>query len=112
MALGVLMILFVGMSVVSILGLLLMYLLKGARAKAAAFYVMAVWGMAVAAFSALSLPGNAAGQMIFAWGFGFLSAVGLLVHAGSRKRSAKMTAYLLVTVSVIGGILKLFVFSL
>ncbi len=112
MALGILMILFVGMSVISILGLLLMYLLKGEKAKAAAFYIMAVWGMAVSAMSAVSLPGNYTGQQILAWGFGFLSVAGLLVHIGSREKSRRMAAYLLVTISVIGGILKMFVFTM
>lgn len=112
MALGILMILFVGMSVISILGLLLMYLLKGERAKAVVFYIMAVWGMAVSAMSAVSLPGNYTGQQILAWGFGFLSAAGLLVHLSARDKSRRMAAYLLVTVSVIGGVLKMFVFPL
>lgn len=112
MALGLLMILFVGMSVISIVGLLLMYLLKGERAKAFAFYVMAVWGMGVAALSATSLPSNFTGHQILAWGLGFLSVAGLLVHIGSKNKSGRMTAYLLVTVSVICGVLKMFVFSM
>ena len=55
MALGILLIAFIGMSVISLLGLIFMYLLKNERAKAAAFYCMAIWGMAVAAMGAVSL---------------------------------------------------------
>ena len=109
MALGILLIAFIGMSVISILGLLLMYLLKNERAKAVIFYIMSVWGMAVSVLSATSLPSNYTFPRLLAWGFGFLSVIGLLIHIRAKSKAQHMAAYILVTVSIIAGILKLFI---
>lgn len=110
MAIGMILILFVGMSVFSILGLLLMYLLKNEKAKAVLFYCMSVWGMAVAAIKAMSLPSNFTAAQIIAWAIGFLSVIGLIIHVRAKSKSRFNTAYILTTISVIGGILNLFVF--
>ncbi len=108
MALGILLIAFIGMSVISLLGLIFMYLLKNERAKAAAFYCMAIWGMAVAAMGAISLPVNFTAARLAAWAFGFLSVIALIIHVRAKSKAQYMTAYVLVTVSVIAGILKIF----
>lgn len=110
MALGLLVISFVAISVISIIGLALMYLLKNERAKAGIFYFLSIWGMGIAILSAISLPSNWMAQQLIAWGFGILSAAGLIIHLKSPSASGKMAAYALVTVSVIGGVLKMFVF--
>lgn len=110
MALGILLILFIGMSVISIIGLLAMYLLKDERAKAATFFIMSVWGMAISAFSAVSLPANYTGERLFVWGLGFLSVIALILRIRSRSNSIKLAAYIMVTISIIAGILKLFLF--
>ncbi|HJD45896.1 MAG TPA: hypothetical protein H9909_03555 [Candidatus Mediterraneibacter norfolkensis] len=110
MALGLLVISFVAISVISIIGLALMYLLKNERAKAGIFYFLSIWGMAIAVLSAMSLPSNWMAQQLIAWGFGILSAAGLIVHLKSSSGSGRMAAYALVTVSVIGGVLKMFIF--
>lgn len=98
------------MSVFSILGLLLMYLLKNEKAKAVLFYCMSVWGMAVSAISATSLPSNYTAAQIIAWAIGFLSVIGLIIHIRAKSKSQFHAAYILVTISVIAGILNLFVF--
>lgn len=108
MALGILLIMFIGMSVISILGLLLMYLIKNERAKTAVFYCMSVWGMAVAAISATSLPSNFTAEQLVAWGLGFLSVIGLIVHTKTGTKNLRLASYILVTISVIAGIAKLF----
>ena len=110
MALGLLVISFVGISVISIIGLALLYLLKNERAKAGVFYFLSIWGMAVAVISAMSTPSNLMSQQLIAWGFGILGAAGLMVHLKGSSNSSRMTAYVLVTVSVIGGVLKMFIF--
>ena len=89
-------------------GTYLMYLLKNERAKAAAFYCMAIWGMAVAAMGAVSLPVNFTAARLAAWAFGFLSVIALIIHVRAKSKAQYMTAYVLVTVSVIAGILKIF----
>ena len=55
MAIGMIVILFVGLCVISILGTLLLLLVKSEKAKRKIFYAMSVWGMAVAVLSATSL---------------------------------------------------------
>lgn len=110
MAIGIMSVLFVGMSVFSVLGLLLMYLLKNEKAKAVCFYCMSVWGMAIAAISATSLPSNFTAAQIAAWAIGFLSVIGLLIHIRAKSDSQLNAAYILTTISVIAGILNLFVF--
>lgn len=110
MAIGYLLILFIVMSVISILGLLLMYLVKNERVKTALFYIMAVWGMVVAYLGASSLPSNFTTERILAWAFGFLSVIGLLLHLRSEAGSRRTAAYILVTASVVLGVVKLFLF--
>lgn len=104
MALGILMIVFIVMSIVSILGLILLYMVKGERAGKVIFYIMAVWGLAVAVLTAVSLPGNWTMQQIVSWGFGFLSVAGIIVDIAVKSEGRCIPAYLLVTVSVIGGV--------
>ena len=110
MALGLIVVSFVAISVISIIGLALMYLLKNERAKAGVFYFLSIWGMGIAILSAMSLPSNWMTQQLIAWGFGILSAAGLIVHLKSSSASGRMAAYILVTISVIGGVLKMFIF--
>ena len=73
MALGILMILFAVMSAASITGLSLMFAVKNERDRRTVFYCMAVWGMFIAAFGAMSLPANFLAQRASAWGIGILS---------------------------------------
>lgn len=108
MVLGFLLIMFIGMSTISILGLLLMYLLKNERAKTILFYCMSVWAMAIAVLGATSLPTNYTIQQIIAWGLGFLSVIALIVHMKATTKNLHTISYILVTVSIIGGILGIF----
>ena len=108
MALGVLLILFVGMSVISVLGLIIMYLVKNESIKKVVFHGMAVWGMIIAVISATSLPQNDTIQQVIAWMIGFLSVAGIIVHVRAKDHKQKVIAYSLVSVSVIAGMAKLF----
>lgn len=108
MALGILLIAFIGMSVISLLGLIFMYLLKNERAKAVVFYCMSIWGMVIAAIGALSLPVNFTAGRFIAWGLGFLSVIALIIHVRAKSKAQYMTAYVLVNISVVAGILKIF----
>ena len=109
MALGILVISYVGISVISIIGLALMYLLKNDRAKAGMFYFLCIWGMGISVLTAMSLPTNWIAQQLIAWGFGILSAAGLIVHLKCPSASGRTAASILVTISVIGGVLKMFI---
>ncbi|MDD7027700.1 MAG: hypothetical protein PUI46_11525 [Lachnospiraceae bacterium] len=54
--LGALVILFVVMSVVSVTGILLMYLTKEEKVKKGIFYFLAVWGMMIAWINVKGIP--------------------------------------------------------
>ena len=108
MALGSLLILFVSMSVISILGIGLLYLLKDEKKKRVVFYALAVWGMLISAFSATSQPTNMVYQQLIAWGFGFLSVIGILVNVKAKNDASYNIARILVVLSVVLGVLKLF----
>ena len=110
MALGILFLMFVSMSVISVLGILLMFLLKEGGMKKGIFYFMAVWGMLISAWEATSLPTNYIAQQMIAWAFGILSVIGLVVHIRAKGKQHITISYILVTVSVVAGMLKLFLF--
>ena len=107
MALGILVLLFVGMSAISILGLLLLYLVKKEPICRVIFYSMSVWGMLIAVLSATIQPANRLGQQLIAWGFGLLGAAGLIVRIRAKGDGGRRVACALIAVSIIGGMLKL-----
>lgn len=108
MALGVLAIIFVVMVVVSGVGLAFLYLLKNNKWKNGLFYFLALWGMGIAAMSVSSLPSNYTGEQIVAWGFGFLAVVAIIIKIMKPEKTT--LANLLVTLSIICGMVKLFMF--
>ncbi len=108
MALGILLIAFIVMCVVSGVGFALLLLLKNEKAKKMIFYFLAFWGMGIAVIGAMSLPSNYVPSQLLSWGFGFLSVAGLLVHIRAKSKSQYGVAYLLVFASIVLSIMKLF----
>lgn len=108
MALGILVIMLVTMTVISVTGLSLMYLIKNDKASRIIFYAMALWGMLIAAFTAASLPDNYIAERLLAWAVGFLCVAGILTYVRGSDGKAGMAARLLVTVSVAVGMIRLF----
>ena len=74
MALGLLLILFMVMSIISVVGLLLLFLLKGERAQKIVFYFMALLGMFIAWMTATGYATNQIKEQMISWGFGALAA--------------------------------------
>lgn len=108
MALGMLVVLLVTITAISVIGLSLLYLMKGEKASRIVFYTMAIWGMAIAALTAGSLPINYTVDRLLAWAIGFLSVAGILVYIRKAKDSSDLAARLLVTASVVIGTIRLF----
>ena len=73
MALGLLLILFMVMSIISVVGLLLLFLLKGERAQKIVFYFMALLGMFIAWMTATGYATNQIKEQMISWGFGALA---------------------------------------
>lgn len=80
MALGLLLILFMVMSIISVVGLLLLFLLKGERAQKIVFYFMALLGMFIAWMTATGYATNQIKEQMISWGFGALAVVAVLVR--------------------------------
>ena len=108
MALGLLLVLFMVMSIISVMGLVLLFLLKGEKGQKAVFYFMAVWGMVIA-WMTNSYPTNYIKEQLIAWAFGALAVIALLVQICGKSERSFLTAKVLVAASVVLGMVALFV---
>ena len=95
MALGLLLILFMVMSIISVVGLLLLFLLKGEKAQKIVFYFMALLGMFIAWMTATSYATNQIKEQMISWGFGALAVVAVLVRLCGKSKNAALAAKLL-----------------
>ncbi len=107
MALGFLALFITGVIVISVAGLLLMYLVRSETVKKYIFYIMAAWGMLISVVSAPSLPVNWIFMRAAAWAAGFLGIAGIVVSIAGRTRKHRIYAFLLVTISVVAGVVIL-----
>ncbi len=118
MAIGILTLLFVVISLISLIGILLLFLWKEGSGKEALFYLLAVWGLLIAACSILSLPSSFILSRSVSFAFGLLAAAGLFWHRNVEKeadetgpekeKSPHIVSFLLVAASILLGILKLY----
>ena len=109
MALGLLLILFMVMSFISVVGLLLLFLLKGERAQKIVFYFMALLGMFIAWMTATGYATNQIKEQMISWGFGALAVVAVLVRLCCKSKNAALAAKLLAAASVVLGMVALFI---
>ncbi|MFR5718677.1 MAG: hypothetical protein ACLUD9_08295 [Anaerotignum faecicola] len=109
MALGLLLILFMVMSIISVVGLLLLFLLKGERAQKIVFYFMALLGMFIAWMTATGYATNQIKEQMISWGFGALAVVAVLVRLSGKSKNAALAAKLLAAASVVLGMVALFI---
>ena len=108
MAIGIIVILFGGLCVISILGTLLLLLVKSEKAKRKIFYAMSVWGMAVAVLSATSLPTKYTGQQIAARALGVLRGAGRGVNGKAKGKVEANKRDGVGIESCLGGVGKMF----
>ena len=109
MALGLLLVLFMVMSIISVMGLVLLFLIKGEKGQKAVFYFMAVWGMVIAWMTASSYPTNYIKEQMLSWGFGALAVIALLVQICGKSEKSFLTAKILAAASVVLGMAALFI---
>lgn len=109
MALGLLLILFMVMSIISVVGLLLLFLLKGEKAQRIVFYFMALLGMFIAWMTATGYATNQIKEQMISWGFGALAVVAVLVRLCGKNKNAALAAKLLAAASVVLGMVALFI---
>lgn len=109
-ALDALVLVFMGMSALSLLAICLMFLIRKDLVKKICFYFLALDGMAVSVMNALMTPGTFPGELAIGWGLGALSIVALLLQVCGKDEKRFMIARILVTVSVIAGMFNAFVY--
>ena len=109
MALGLLLVLFMVMSIISVMGLVFLFLMKGEKGQKAVFYFMAVWGMVIAWMTASSYPTNFIKEQMLSWGFGALAVIALLVQICGKSEKSFLTAKILAAASVVLGMIALFI---
>ena len=107
-ALGLLVITFAAMSLVSVIGVALMFLVKNERVKKGIFYFLSIWGMIVAWCGVQMIPPYMTGEILRAWAFGGLSVAALLLQLCFKDDKKFATARALVSVSVIAGLVDAF----
>ena len=100
--LGALVITFFTMSIISIVGLVLLYLSKNEKLKKGLLYFLSVWGIVVGYCGVLSTGGLL--SMVFAG----LGIVALFVQLISKRENKFQIARILVTVSVVAGMVNFF----
>lgn len=109
MAIGIWSIMVGVMSLISIVGLFLLFMTKQISSKRILFYAMAVWGIMIAVLNVISLPENWITQKITAGLLGCVSLGGILIYKRAVTDRHQFIACILAGVSVIGGMMKLFV---
>ena len=106
MALGYLMLLFVGMSIVSIVGTVLLFVLKGKHASDITMVAMTFYALVIAYLNATAQPINFITQQVITWLIGLIAVVGCILYFA--KKSSVPLAKGLVAISVAAGIAYLF----
>lgn len=107
-SLSLLVIAFVVMSVVSLIGVVLVHLVKNETAQKGIFYFLAVWGMLIAWCNVQTYPIYMMEGIGIAWAIGALSVIGLLVQLCMKKENKFKIARALVTISVVAGMIDCF----
>ena len=106
--LGALVITFFAMGIISILALVLIYLLKNEKMKKGLLYFLSAWGVIIAYCGILSTPGYMTGEILITAALGALGIAGLLTQLISKKENKFQIARVLVTVSVVAGMIDCF----
>lgn len=108
--LGALVITFMVMSVISVIGVVMLYLSKSEKLKKGMFYFLSIWGMVIAYCNMIGPASLYTEELVFAGALGALSVVALLIQLCLKKENTFNIARILVTVSVVAGMIDCFMF--
>ncbi len=106
--LDLLVLVFMGLTAAGLLAICLMFLIRKSVVKKICFYLLAVEGMGLACMNALMTPSSFPGELAFGWLLGILSVAALLLELCGKSEKRFMIARILVTVSVVAGMLNAF----
>ena len=105
--LGALVITFYVMSIISIAGVVLLYMSKNEKLKKGMFYFLSAWSVVVAYCGVLG-SGFFISDGLSSMVFGALGVAGLLIQLISKKEDKFKIARILVTISVVAGMIDCF----
>ena len=107
-SLSALVITFAVMSVISLIGVLMLFLAKNEKLQKGFFYFLVIWGLVIAYCNVISTPFYWTGSIFLALALGALSVAGLLVkHCMKHERSFEY-AKILESVSVVDVMIDTF----
>ncbi len=106
--LGALVVTFFVMSIISILALVSIYLLKNEQVKKTLLYFLSVWGVIVAYCGVLATPPYMMSEILITVAFGVMAIVALLMYKFSKKENKFQIARVLVSISVVAGMIDCF----
>ncbi|TQQ83954.1 hypothetical protein EXD82_09200 [Peptacetobacter hominis] len=104
MALGILMILFISISVISLIGVAALWMSKSDKTKKIIYIGLVIWSVLLSILNFISLPSNflfGRGISLF---FGFVGILSLLFY----KTGKKVPAYIIISLSVAASIIDTF----
>lgn len=106
MALGFLFLLFVGMSILAIVGIVLLFVVKKNNTSDVLLVLMTAYSMSIAYLNATAQPTNFVGTQILAWVVGLIAVIGTGIRFFTKKQL--LISKILVCGSVILGIYFLY----
>ena len=106
--LGALVVTFYVMGIISLVGLVLIHFLKNEKVKKGLLYFLSVWGVIIAYCGVLSTPGYMMGQILITLAIGALAVIALLMQKFSKKENKFQIARILVSISVVAGMIDCF----
>lgn len=106
MALVFLFLLFIGMSILAIVGIVLLFVVKKNNTNDVLLVLMTAYSMSIAFLNATAQPTNFVGTQILAWVVGLVAIIGTAITLLTRKHL--LISKILVSVSVIIGIYFLY----
>lgn len=106
--LGALVITFFVMSIISIAGVVLLYLSKNEKLKKGLLYFLGIWGVVITYCGIISTPIYMDGEILLTLASGVLGIVGLLIQLISKKENKFQIARVLVSIAVVTGMVNCF----
>lgn len=108
MAISYLSILFIVIGLFSALGITSILLIKNNNLKNNLFYLLVIWSIFVTYINVTALPSNYLTQRVIAFSFGLLAILSAIINYKNPQK-AKI-AQILVIISILCGIIQLFIF--
>ena len=106
--LGLLVITFFVMSIISVAALVLIHFLKNEKIKNGLLYFLSVWGVIIAYCGVRSTPLYMMDQILITVAIGVLSVIAFLMQKFSKKENKFQIARILVSISVVAGMIDCF----